>query len=114
MERFLTVFTERLSVSGFTGGPFFPELSFLGSFREFRFFRHSGLPCLLLFGQTGLVAQRAAAAGGQVILLEAAVTSAELIVSAVKYLILAEFAGQGSVKESCTGIDRYEWLYRSW
>ena len=61
------------------------------------------LLCLLLFGQTGLVAQGAAAAGGQVILLETAVTSAEIIIASVKYLVLAQFTGQGAVKQGYLG-----------
>ena len=62
-----------------------------------------GLSCLLSLCKAGLVTQGSAPAGGQVILLEPAVTAAEIIVTSVKDLILAQLAGKGAVKERNLG-----------
>ena len=62
-----------------------------------------GVARLLSFGQMGLVAQGSAATGGDVILLEPAVSTAEFVVASVKDLVFAQFTGKRSVKERNLG-----------
>ena len=81
VERFAVLsFTERLGLIGFTE-------------------RFLGVSGFLSFSQAGLVTQGSAATGGKVVLLEATVTSAEIVVASVKDLVFAQFTGKCSVKE---------------